>query len=443
MDPLSVAASIVGILAAAAQVSANVSTLVEKSRKAPKHIRKVKDEVDTIRSILHQLQALLLGSAKTSRARTSLILVDQVVVTLTACVSTFSELDVIVGTLVLDEKLGLMDRLRWGTKAAAIDESLKDLQIQKSTLTLMLTILTWYVNTLKWNVSQVDYWYSESSYKAEDSVTNLTGLVESMLAGHEKLAKRLSCIEMTMVPTTKTENPTQNNRTDLLAIGTINRNQFGFVFEEELNGSWVYRRAARRIDSASSIVSSAGKTASWSMLTGLSLSNISNLSVLALPIYAEEISNRELYQFGKVDIGNWRQDAAFLPVLGPERNGKGFKGLTVFASTKPPKNSVETANSSDTELNPIFGVPLLSGMKVASVTTGLVEENGEMFISGHIPTVVARCCAYIKEEGKSYSIILSLDELLTLYSLRPEDEGNFLQTGLSDPDPRAGDNFQQ
>jgi hypothetical protein len=82
-------------------------------------------------------------------------------------------------------------------------------------------------------------------------------------------------------------------------------------------------------------------------------------------------------------------------------------------------------------------------MKVASVTTGLVEENGEMFISGHIPTVVARCCAYIKEEGKSYSIILSLDELLTLYSLRPEDEGNFLQTGLSDPDPRAGDNFQQ
>ena len=143
MDPLSVVASIAGILGAAAQISTSISTLIEKSRKAPKDIRKVKDEVDTIRSVLHQLQAFLLGSAKTNRARTSLILVDQVVVTLSACVSTFSELDVTVGTLVSDERLGLMDRLRWGSKASAIDECLKNLQTQKSSLTLILTILTW------------------------------------------------------------------------------------------------------------------------------------------------------------------------------------------------------------------------------------------------------------------------------------------------------------
>jgi hypothetical protein len=147
MDPLSVVASILGILGAATQVSASVSTLIEKSRRAPKNIRKVKDEVDTIRCVLHQLQALLLGSSRTNRARASLILVDQVVVTLSACVSTFSELDVIVGTLVSDEKLGLMDRLRWATKANAIDECLRDLQTQKSSLTLMLTILTWYVSS--------------------------------------------------------------------------------------------------------------------------------------------------------------------------------------------------------------------------------------------------------------------------------------------------------
>ena len=143
MDPLSVVASIAGILGAAAQISTSISTLIEKSRKAPKDIRRVKDEVDTIRSVLHQLQALLLGSAKTNRARTSLILVDQVVVTLSACVSTFSELDVTVGTLVSDERLGLMDRLRWSTRASAIDECLKNLQTQKSSLTLILTILTW------------------------------------------------------------------------------------------------------------------------------------------------------------------------------------------------------------------------------------------------------------------------------------------------------------
>lgn len=147
MDTLSVVAAVAGILGAAAQLSTSLSTLITKSRKAPKDIQKVKDEVDTIRSVLHQLQAFLLGSARTNRARASLILVDQVVVTLSACVSTFSELDVIVGTLVSDEKLGLMDRLRWATKTSAIDECLKDLQMKKSSLTLMLTILTWYVNT--------------------------------------------------------------------------------------------------------------------------------------------------------------------------------------------------------------------------------------------------------------------------------------------------------
>ncbi|EXJ68627.1 uncharacterized protein A1O5_08421 [Cladophialophora psammophila CBS 110553] len=348
MDPLSVAGSIVGILAAAAQVSANISTLVGRSRKAPKHIRKVKGEVDTIRSILHQPHALLLGSATTCRGRTSLILVDQVVVTLTACVSAFSELDVMVGTLVSDEKLGLIDRFRWATKAAAINESLKNLEVQKSTLTLMLIILTY-----------------ASSYKAEDSVTNLVRLVETILAGHETLARRLSNTEMTLGPTAKTENPTQNDDTDLLTISAITRNQFGLMFEDELSGSGCI----------------SGQREEWTPHLP-SLSNISNLAVLALPIHAEEISNREFYQFGKVDIG------------------KGSKAFTVFASTKSPKYyAVETANLTDGDSSPILGAPLLSGMAIASVTTGSVGEGGKLFISGHIPTV-ARCCTYIKEEGQ-------------------------------------------
>jgi hypothetical protein len=61
---------------------------------------------------------------------------------LSACVTIFSELDIFVESLNSDNKLGLMDRIRWATKATIIQEYLKKLEMYKSSLTLMMTILT-------------------------------------------------------------------------------------------------------------------------------------------------------------------------------------------------------------------------------------------------------------------------------------------------------------
>jgi hypothetical protein len=213
------------------------------------------------------------------------------------------------------------------------------------------------------------------------------------LSGHEKLAQRLSSFEKTVARAVDTQTQTDNAR--LSAIGSIKRNQFGFVFEEELNGTWVYQRAARKMDGSSSIISSAGRTASWSMLTGLSLSDISNIAVLALPIYAEEISNRELYQFGEIDID------ALTTVVEQTSNVMGSTRLGKLASTRLRRSSsVKAAIEADLGPNPIFGVPLLSSMEVACVPISVVQRDGKIFISGYVPTVVARCCAYIKEEGR-------------------------------------------
>lgn len=143
MDPLSVSMAIVGLLTAAQKISSAVSTLVSKSKSAPKEIQNVKSTVDTIRSVLLQLQLLLLGRVKVERQRTPLILVEQVVITLSACVATFSELDVFVGSLHNDQQLGLMDRIRWATKTSTIKEHLTNLEMHKNTFTLMMTILTW------------------------------------------------------------------------------------------------------------------------------------------------------------------------------------------------------------------------------------------------------------------------------------------------------------
>lgn len=143
MDPLSVSMAIVGLLTAAQQISSAIGNLVSRGKSAPKEIQNVKSTVDTIRAVLLQLQLLLLGRTKVDRQRTSLILVEQVVITLSACVATFSELDVFVGALDSDHKLGLMDRIRWATKTTTIQEHLQKLEMHKSSLTLMMTILTW------------------------------------------------------------------------------------------------------------------------------------------------------------------------------------------------------------------------------------------------------------------------------------------------------------
>jgi hypothetical protein len=142
-DPLSVAASVVGLLTAAAQISRTLYDITKRAKKAPKECKDARMEVDDIRNILSQLQLFVLGAAKASRSRSSLILVEQVVTTLAATVTTFSELDVFVETLESDERMGLMDRLRWVSKEKALNELIQKLQLHKSSMGLMLTILTW------------------------------------------------------------------------------------------------------------------------------------------------------------------------------------------------------------------------------------------------------------------------------------------------------------
>lgn len=143
MEPLSVAMSIVGLLKAADQISSTLTPIIKKTLNAPKEIKEMKTSVNTIRTVLCQLQLMLLGQSQVNRHRTSWIMVDQIVVTLSACVTTFSDLDVFVETLGSDAKMGLLDRVRWVTKTSTIREHLDKLEVHKSTLTLIMTILTW------------------------------------------------------------------------------------------------------------------------------------------------------------------------------------------------------------------------------------------------------------------------------------------------------------
>lgn len=144
-DPLSVAAGVVGLLTAAAQVSKILHGVITKARHAPEETKRIKTQVDDIRNVLGSLQLYFNGAQRANKSRTSLIMVDQVVATVASCVTTFSELDAFAVTLESEIDMGILDRLRWSSKDKDIQAVLVRLESHKSSLQLMLTILSWYV----------------------------------------------------------------------------------------------------------------------------------------------------------------------------------------------------------------------------------------------------------------------------------------------------------
>lgn len=67
-------------------------------------------------------------------------------------------------------------------------------------------------------------------------------------------------------------------------------------FQSDLEASRVYRRAKRRTMDFSFRSSITGSNA-WSVFSGLSLGDVSVMSVIALPVYAHDISNPQHYDF--------------------------------------------------------------------------------------------------------------------------------------------------
>ena len=146
MDPLSIAASFIGIATAAGQVSRLLRAFLESTKQASSTASSVLAEVTGISACLHQLQDFLLGHDDTGRSRRSLILIEQVIVVFTDCVTVFSELERLLEGLTTKEHMRVIDRVKWARKEATVSRILTRLQASKGSLNLMLTISNWSVN---------------------------------------------------------------------------------------------------------------------------------------------------------------------------------------------------------------------------------------------------------------------------------------------------------
>lgn len=93
--------------------------------------------------ILRQLQSFLLRRTPAENIRSGHILVEQVILTLTGSVLTFSELQEVLDGLKTDSKdeQTILDRVKWVRKESQIEKIIQRLQNHKASLGCMLTIM--------------------------------------------------------------------------------------------------------------------------------------------------------------------------------------------------------------------------------------------------------------------------------------------------------------
>jgi hypothetical protein len=139
---LEIAASIIGILAAAGKVAETLGPVVSAFQDVTKHVACVLSEVNNLRIILSALQTYLSDLIMSSRLCKELIQVDQLVAALTDGVLRFSELEALVlrqiGTARREP-----NRMRWAMNDKKFSSLVSRMQHFKSSISVMLTILQW------------------------------------------------------------------------------------------------------------------------------------------------------------------------------------------------------------------------------------------------------------------------------------------------------------
>jgi len=155
-DPLSIAASVAGLITISAQIVGMAKDLFGKVKDAPETMVQVREEVESMQPIFCQVQLLLIGTGSgLNRGNLTMITIHSLMATLTSCVIVYSKLEKRVnevcgfnGPTAASAAWGragvIADRVKWGLwKHEEAMGIIEDLQRQKLSWVLMLTILSW------------------------------------------------------------------------------------------------------------------------------------------------------------------------------------------------------------------------------------------------------------------------------------------------------------
>lgn len=192
---------------------------------------------------------------------------------------------------------------------------------------------------------------SASTEAAQSSIWNLTTAVDRILQTSEDVSRRMASLETCLAASTRyatsrlrvplesdnvsTIDPEANDsrgrdlhaqtseEQSLLSEWTQQILQFDPSLESELYASRVYSRTTER-HSISSLFSREDSVCGLSFLSGISLAQISNLSVLSLPIFCHELWNSGQYRSSEDLSVSVEIDAAKAPILDIENESEIF-----------------------------------------------------------------------------------------------------------------------
>lgn len=99
MDPLSIIASVAGILAVTTKVISLLTAFSKSVTRCPGAAQNILREVADLHACVSQVQAFILGNQERETSRMQLLMVEQLVVTLSNYMLTMSELDKLLDSL--------------------------------------------------------------------------------------------------------------------------------------------------------------------------------------------------------------------------------------------------------------------------------------------------------------------------------------------------------
>ncbi|KAG5808129.1 hypothetical protein H9Q74_007206 [Fusarium xylarioides] len=268
-DPLSVAASIAGLISITVEAVRFLSPYVSAAKETPQVAAHVYSEVQSTQVILMGLQSLTknLGSVKIQHA--ALIGVNQVVTILTDGVLLYSELHKELQSLWTKDAMGnvpLRGRLQ------SVWKETKEHQEQLSNNVKVLL-------------------------DSNQALSRRLMSVEDALDDQTIISRRMSIISLSASPSQNSsqQSTAQSPATSISTDTSLSISNFDF--EDDLESSRVYRRAVRETMDFS-FRSSIARSHNWSVFSGLSLGDVSVMSVIALPVCQGDLANAEHYDFG-------------------------------------------------------------------------------------------------------------------------------------------------
>ena len=146
MDPLSITASVAGLITAIALVTNKIRSIIVVVKDAPREIHALLTELSELQIAVAALKGLMGRASQLPKSRTCLISLDQLVATLTEAVLNVSEIEallepIIAGIFARTESVRI--RLRSLTEQDTIKAIVQRIQRNKASLNLVFNIIQW------------------------------------------------------------------------------------------------------------------------------------------------------------------------------------------------------------------------------------------------------------------------------------------------------------